>query len=184
MRHVPSPVTVVTAAPSAAHPDEARGITIGSFASVSLEPPLISFNVDRAAQMYDVLRPGVRFAVHVLAREQTHLAAHFAVPDRTGSEQFDAVPHRTTAHGTPVLDGVLAVLFCTVREVFDAGDHVLILGAVQEIDKQRESGESVVYYRSSYRGVGGEVAPGGLPEPAKRESSASPSTPRPKKAKS
>ena len=184
MRRVPSPVTIVTAAPDEAHPDAARGITIGSFVSVSLEPPLVSFNVDREGQMYDVLRLGAHFAVHVLAREQTHLAAHFAVPDCTGSEQFDPVPHRTTARGTPVLDGALAVLFCTVREVFDAGDHHIILGAVQKIDEQRASGEPIVYYRSSYRSVDGEVVPGDLAEPTKRESSLSPSTPRPKRAKS
>jgi flavin reductase (DIM6/NTAB) family NADH-FMN oxidoreductase RutF len=69
MRRVPSPVVVVTAQ----GPREARGITIGSFTSLALDPPLVSFNVGCGARMHEVMEACDRFAVHVLGEEQTHL---------------------------------------------------------------------------------------------------------------
>ncbi len=90
MRHVPSPVTVVTAAGAG----ERRGITIGSFTSVSLEPPLISLNVAREAQMHPVLAAASHFAVHVLREDQAHLARRFSLPDLTSADQFEGVAFR------------------------------------------------------------------------------------------
>ena len=151
MRRVPSPVTVVTAAGA----DEVRGITIGSFTSVSLAPPLISFNVDHAAQMHDLIVAAERFAVHILADTQAHLSNHFAVKDRSGAEQFASVAYRADTHGTPILEGALAVFHCTRYAVYPAGDHTLILGQVYQIDERAE-GAPILYYDRSYRTVGAE----------------------------
>jgi len=164
MRRVPSPVTVVTAAD--AH--EARGITIGSFASVSLEPPLVCFNVNHEAQMHDVILEAPRFAVHVLGEEQAHLANHFAVPDRSGAEQFRAVPHQVNEDGTPVLDDVTAVLYCVHHNVFTAGDKSIIIGRVVDV-RLLESRGAVLYYERTYRGVGDELRSTRL-SPVKRAS--------------
>ena len=150
MRRVPSPVTVVTAA----GPDEVRGITIGSFTSVSLAPPLISFNVDHAAQMHDLIVAAERFAVHILADTQAHLSNHFAVKDRSGAEQFSSVAFRADAHGTPILEGALTVFHCTRFAVYPAGDHSLVLGQVYRIDEQAD-GAPILYFDRSYRTVGG-----------------------------
>lgn len=164
MRRVPSPVTVVTAAD--AH--EARGITIGSFTSVALEPPLICFNVNHEAQMHDVLLAAPRFAVHVLNEEQAHLANHFAVPDLTGAEQLRTVPHRIDDQGTPVLDDVTAVLHCTHHDVFTAGDKSIIIGRVEAVQHNEDRG-AVLYYKRTYRGVGEELR-STLLSPVKRAS--------------
>lgn len=167
MRRVPSPVVVVTAQ----GPNEARGITIGSFTSVALDPPLVSFNVGRASRMYEVMESCSRFAVNVLSENQVHLAKRFAVPGLTGDEQFESVSYRHDSEGTPVLDGVTARLHCTPHDSVAAGDHVLFIGLVVSVDEERDQG-AVLYYQSSYRGVGSELPSTEL-APVKRLSSES-----------
>jgi flavin reductase (DIM6/NTAB) family NADH-FMN oxidoreductase RutF len=152
MRRVPSPVTVVTAA----NAQEARGITIGSFTSVALEPPLICFNVNHDAQMHGVILEAPRFAVHVLSEAQAPLANHFAVPDRTGPEQFRTVPHTINEHGTPVLEDATAVLHCVHHDVFTAGDKSIIVGRVVDVETATDGG-AVLYYKRTYRRVGDEL---------------------------
>lgn len=168
MRRVPSPVVVVTAAGE----EEARGITIGSFTSVSLEPPLISFNVGRDTRMFGVITAAARFAVHLLSEEQAHLCNRFALPDLSGAAQFEEVPHRLDEQGTPVLEDVLAVLHCRRYAVYDAGDHVILLGEVVEIEQVSE-GEPILYYNRDYRSVG-EAVRVSLLEPVNRASSDAP----------
>ncbi|MEX0601597.1 MAG: flavin reductase family protein, partial [Rhodothermales bacterium] len=136
MRHVPSPVTIVTVAGE----DELRGITIGSFTSTSLRPPLISFNVSREARIHEVLTAADRFAVHVLADDQAPLSDHFATPDLTGAEQFQDVTYSVDEHGTPILSGALAVMLCARHAVYDAGDHSIMLGRVVELLDTDEDG--------------------------------------------
>lgn len=148
MRHVPSPVTIVTAGGA----EEVRGTTIGSFTSVSLRPPLISFNVDQSSQMHDVLGAAAQFAVHILCDDDAHLCTHFAAPDRLGVEQLSAVPHHLDAHGTPILDDALAVLHCRRHDMFEAGDHSIVVGEVTEVDRRGE-GAPILYYKRTYRSV-------------------------------
>lgn len=164
MRRVPSPVTVVTAADAT----EARGITIGSFTSVALKPPLVCFNVNHDAQMHDVILDASRFAVHVLGEEQAPLANHFAVPDLSGAEQLRAVPHVINEHGTPVLDDVTAVLHCVHHDVFTAGDKSIIIGRVVDVQVTDGRG-AVLYYRRTYHGIGEELR-STLLSPVKRAS--------------
>jgi flavin reductase (DIM6/NTAB) family NADH-FMN oxidoreductase RutF len=167
MRRVPSPVVVVTAAGN----DDARGITIGSFTSVALDPPLVSFNVARDSQMYPLMETCSRFAVNVLGEGQAHLAERFAEPDLSGVEQFEGVPHTRDAHGTPMLDGVSARLHCVPHDAVPAGDKTLYMGLVVQVDEQPDRG-AVLYYKSSYRGVGSELPSTEL-SPVKRVSSES-----------
>ncbi len=152
MRRVPSPVVVVTAQ----GPREARGITIGSLSSVALEPPLVSFNVARDSRMFDAMEGCERFAVHVLGESQAHLAKQFAVPDLSGPEQFESVPHVRDAHGTPILEGGSAVLHCRPHDSMAAGDHRLYVGLVVDVEERSDRG-AVIYYKSGYRGVGSEL---------------------------
>jgi flavin reductase (DIM6/NTAB) family NADH-FMN oxidoreductase RutF len=165
MRRVPSPVVVVTAQ----GPREARGITIGSFSSVALDPPLVSFNVSRTSRMFEVMEACDRFAVHVLGETQAYLAEQFAIPDLSGHEQFEAVPHTRDPHGTPILDGGSAVLHCEPHDSLPAGDHRLYVGLVASVEERPDRG-AVLYYKSGYRGVGSELRSTRL-EPVKRASS-------------
>jgi flavin reductase (DIM6/NTAB) family NADH-FMN oxidoreductase RutF len=171
MRRVPSPVVVVTAEGTREGQTEARGITIGSFTSVALDPPLVSFNVGCESRMYPLMETCSRFAVNVLGEGQAHLAKRFAVPGLTGTEQFEAVPHTRNAHGTPTLDGVSARLHCIPHDSIEAGDKKLYVGLVVQVDERPDDG-AVLYYRSSYRGVGSELRSTEL-SPVKRVSSES-----------
>ncbi|SHK56134.1 flavin reductase family protein [Rhodothermus profundi] len=154
MRRVPSPVTVVTAAADG----EMRGITIGSFTSVSLEPPLISFNVARRARMHPLLLQARYFAVHILGAEQVALSQRFAEPGLSGQEQFEGLAYQLHAEGTPVLEGVLAVLHCRPYRRLEAGDHTIFVGEVMEIEV-REEGPPLLYYNRTYRAVGETLVP-------------------------
>lgn len=154
MRRLPSPVTVVTAA----NGEEARGITIGSFTSVSLEPPLISFNVEREAQMHDVLTSAARFAVHFLSEEQAPLCTRFARPDCSGAEQFAEVAHAFDGHGTPLLEGVLAILHCRPYAALEAGDHTIVVGEVVAVEAYAE-GAPLLYYNRTFCSVEQEGRP-------------------------
>ena len=169
MRRVASPVTVVTARAG----DERRGITIGSFTSVSLDPPLISFNVERIAQMHPVLLAAERFNVHVLTNEQAHLSNHFALPDLSGETQFAGLDVRPDAHGTPLLPEALAVLACTPYGFYEAGDHTIVVGEVEAV-AMVEDEVPLLYFDRRYVSVGDEVEPLSLLGPVKRSSSASP----------
>ena len=154
MRHVPSPVTIVTIAAE----DGIRGITIGSFASTSLRPPLISFNVSKEAQVYEALTREAHFAVHVLSDEQAHLSDHFATPDLSSEEQFDGIAYRIDPNGTPILFDALSVMYCHLHSVHDAGDHSIIVGRVEGIEDGAD-GSPLMYYDRTYRRVGEEVQP-------------------------
>lgn len=152
MRRVASPVTVVTAAAG-----EPRGATIGSFTSASLEPPLISFNVQKDSGLHETLLAADTFAVHLLGAEQADLAEQFAMPDLTSEVQFRDVPHAWAgAEAPPVLHGVFGVLHCRRWARYDAGDHSLFLGEVLRVSEGEATGP-LLYYDRSYRAVGEEV---------------------------
>ena len=139
LRSVASPVVVVTVADR----DGARGATIGSFASVSLDPPLVSFNVTHGTRLHEALEASAAFAVHLLADDQADVAEHFARPDSPTEAALD-------------LDGTLGTLACLVAARVPAGDHTVVLGEVTDLVPGR-SASPLLYYRQSYRGIGSEV---------------------------
>ncbi len=150
MRHVPSPVTIVTFA----SPEGAKGITIGSFTSVSLDPPLISFNVMHESSMHDVLLEAENYAVQILREDQVALSERFSIPDQSSKEQFEGVMHHMDGDAMPVLDNVLAILRCRPFNAVSAGDHTLFIGEVLDVTSM-SSGKPLLYYQQSYRKVGG-----------------------------
>lgn len=153
MRRVASPVTVVTASVRG----ERRGATIGSFTSVSLDPPLISFNVQKDSSLHVALLAAEFFAVHLLSEAQADLANHFALPDLSSETQFRDVPHGQTAPDQPpILPDTFGVLHCQRYAVHDAGDHSLFLGRVLRVTEAEADGP-LLYYARSYRAVGEEV---------------------------
>ncbi|MEM1094818.1 MAG: flavin reductase family protein [Bacteroidota bacterium] len=151
MRSVPSPVTVVTAAT----PDgEVRGMTIGSFTSVSMAPPLISFNVQRSARMSEILAAATHFSVHVLAADQSAYSNRFASPKMDPEAQFDGIPHTLDANGVPILDDALARLDCVPFAIHPAGDHILLLGEVINAVEPAADRAPLLYVNRAYRHIG------------------------------
>lgn len=152
MRRVASPVTVITTGGPAP-----RGITIGSFTSLSLDPPLISFNVQRAIPMHAVLAGASHFVVHVLTSSQAHLSDHFAVPDQSSESQFQGLAYRLNPHSVPILEDALCVLECRLDQMIPAGDHSIVLGLVEAVGSAPE-GSPLLYYDRDYRAVGASVS--------------------------
>ncbi|WP_030168809.1 flavin reductase family protein [Spirillospora albida] len=104
------------------------GLTATSFTSVSLDPPLVSFCVDRSSTTWPRLRAADRFAVNVLAGHQDEVASLFA---RRGADRFGPrTAWRTGPDGPPLLDDVAAHLIADRYRTVDLGDHVLVLGLV------------------------------------------------------
>jgi flavin reductase (DIM6/NTAB) family NADH-FMN oxidoreductase RutF len=154
MRHVASPVTVVTLA----HGGERRGVTIGSFTSLSLDPPLVSFNVQKSAQSHALLLGGSPFAVHVLADDQGALSTHFSNPKLGEAQQFAGVDMQTDAEtGLPLLRGTLGALICRPYALHEAGDHTLVIGEVERVVPGATQASPLLYVSRAYHRVGERV---------------------------
>ena len=152
LRDHASSVVVVTARGGAGP----RGATIGSFVSVSLDPPLVSFNVTHGTRLAAALLEADVWAVHLLSEAQADLAAHFAVPDLDGADQLAPFPHVDAGDGPPLLRGTLGVLLCRPHGRVEAGDHTVWIAEVTDI-VDGAGAAPLLYYRQSYRAVGGEV---------------------------
>ncbi|MBX9629789.1 MAG: flavin reductase family protein [Burkholderiales bacterium] len=137
-------VTIITAA----HPgDGLLGITVNSFHSVSLEPPLVLFSLARTSF---TLRPFLEtpgFVVNVLREDQRALSHRFA---RTGDDKWIGVSHRPSELGAPILEGTVASFECTHHAQYDGGDHMIILGRVLRFETDPE-GAPLLYFHSRYR---------------------------------
>jgi flavin reductase len=146
LRQWASGVTVVTSR----HGDRVHGMTVSSFASVSLEPPLVLVCAAKDSNTHAVIAEGGVFAVHVLGRDQEALSTLFASKEDE-ERRFDGLAWRAGATGAPILEDAVAVLDCRVASSYDAGDHVIYVGAVEEV--QRRGGEPLLYHRGHYTGV-------------------------------
>jgi flavin reductase (DIM6/NTAB) family NADH-FMN oxidoreductase RutF len=135
-------VTVVTGMAGG----EPVGLAVNSFTSVSLEPALVAFCVAKRSRTWPRLREVATFCVNILTEDQEALSRAFAgrPPDR-----FLGVGWRPGRSGTPILADVLAWIECTVDAEHDAGDHLIVVGRVQDLDVSHE-GRPLVFYRGGY----------------------------------
>ena len=129
--HFPTGVVVITAIDDAG---AAVGMVVGSFTSVSLEPPLVAYLPTRTSATYARLRTSSHFCVNILAADQQELCGRFA--SRT-PDKFAGVEWTPGAHGAPVLPGVVGSIECEVAQEFDGGDHMIVVGRVLALDIQR-----------------------------------------------
>lgn len=118
-------VTVVTAMTS----DGPIGMTVNSFASVSLDPPLVLWSPAKSSSRYGAFTAARHFAIHVLGADQDHLSAAFT----RGGNGFDGIEVRFNDEGVPVLPGTLARFECAEQGQHDAGDHTIIIGRVLRV---------------------------------------------------
>ena len=118
-------VTVITARQS----DGALlGVTINSFNSVSLEPPLVLWSLANTASSMASFASGASYVINVLAGDQIELAQRFARP---GPDRFDALPFELSRRGVPILAGCVAWFECHHRSRYPEGDHVIFVGEVE-----------------------------------------------------
>ncbi len=139
------------------------GVTINSFSSVSLDPPLVLFSLARGLHTLDTLLSAEAFAIHFLREDQRHVSARFA---KALSDKWDDVPYRDGVTGCPVLQPALAVLECRLYAQHDGGDHVIIVGRIAHIEKQTNE-NPLVFFRGRYHTIGAEAI--AFPEEMERE---------------
>lgn len=125
------------------------GFTCQAFASLSLDPPLVSFFASHGSTTWPRIRDVGRFCVNVLAAGHEELSDRFAV---SGSEKFAGVAWQPAPSGAPVLHGVCAWVDCTLHAEHPGGDHHIVVGRVQALGASDDA-QPLVYYRGSYRSL-------------------------------
>jgi 4-hydroxyphenylacetate 3-hydroxylase, reductase component len=135
-------VTIVTATA----PDGNKvGVTANSFNSVSLEPPLVLWSIDKRSGSYEVFEQASHFAVNVLAADQIDLSNRFARPR---DDKFEGVPYEPGAGGAPLLNDCAARFQCQKYQQVDGGDHWILIGQVVAFD---DCGRSpLLYHQGAY----------------------------------
>lgn len=146
MRCFPTGVTVVAVTDASGDP---WGLTVSSFTSVSLDPPLVLVCIDRSSDTHDRITEASGFGVSVLATGQAGVASRFAVDPSEG--RFDRISWRLGVSGYPVIDGAAAWLQCDLYEVLPGGDHSIILGEVRATSVSREP--PMVYHEGAFCSV-------------------------------
>jgi flavin reductase (DIM6/NTAB) family NADH-FMN oxidoreductase RutF len=125
-----------------------HGLTVSSFASVSLDPPLILVCLGHDVSVIDHFRAANNFGINVLAESQRHLSDRFA---RKGQDRFDGLEWQPGETGVPLLTGVLAALECRTIQRFTSGDHDIFVGEM--LAARVADGEPLIYFASQYRGL-------------------------------
>lgn len=142
--HFPTGVTVVTATGSDGRP---AGLAVGSFFSVSLDPPLVAFCASKSSSSYPKIETVGHFAVNVLAEDQEELCRAFAASE---GDKFSGVGHRPSpGTGSPILADVLAWIDCEIEAVHEAGDHWIVVGRVHDLEVVHEGGP-LIFFRGGY----------------------------------
>ncbi|MEV4103897.1 flavin reductase family protein [Nonomuraea sp. NPDC049649] len=124
------------------------GLAVNSFTSVSLDPPLVSFCVAHSSTSWPRLRAAQVITVNILAEHQRAVCAQMAT---RGGDKFAGLTWRESPGGNPVLDGALAWIDCRVEAEHPAGDHVIVVARVLQLDTHADGGP-LVFYNRSYGG--------------------------------
>jgi flavin reductase (DIM6/NTAB) family NADH-FMN oxidoreductase RutF len=146
--HYPTGVTVVAGVADG----NPMGLAIGSFGSVSLDPPLVMFCPGKSSSSWPLIERGGSFCVNVLAEDQADVSSLFAGRD---PDKFAGVAWSTRATGSPVIDGCLAWIDCTIETTHDAGDHWIVVGRVEDLGIGRPDVGPLIFFKGGY----GEVRP-------------------------
>ncbi len=123
-------------------------MTVSSFTSVSLDPPLVLISIAKGSAVHDRFRHARAFAVNFLADDQKSVSDRFAGRTRA-REKFDGMRFAKGVTGSPLIDGVRAAIECNAWQVYEGGDHSLLVGEVVAA-KTFNSKRPLVYYSQQY----------------------------------
>jgi 3-hydroxy-9,10-secoandrosta-1,3,5(10)-triene-9,17-dione monooxygenase reductase component len=140
---LPTSVVIITGVTTGGEP---LGITIGSFASISLDPPLAGFYIGNSSRTWPLIAAVGKFCANVLASDQAELCWRFAKDGVDGS-RFDGLQPSTSPNGSPVLPSVVATIDCTLHATHHVGDHDLVVGAVTHLAATSSTVSSMVFYK-------------------------------------
>ena len=139
----PTGVTVITTLDKAGEP---IGVTASSFNSVSIDPPLILWSIDKSAYSAPIFEHSSHFSVNVLGKEQVTTSNQFA---GRGEEKFTGIAYQSGKSGCPLLENCAAQFECETWNVYQGGDHLIIVGEVVDY-RHEESALPLVFCRGSY----------------------------------
>jgi 3-hydroxy-9,10-secoandrosta-1,3,5(10)-triene-9,17-dione monooxygenase reductase component len=125
------------------------GITVSSFTSLSLDPPLILFNIQKKASSHDKLLQSKGYAVHILSNEQESISNQFSSPKTDRNEVLNSL-HPKFIDDIPVLENSLSYLVCSNHKTYDGGDHTIFIGMVNHV-YTNEDKSPLLYYNKGYR---------------------------------
>jgi 3-hydroxy-9,10-secoandrosta-1,3,5(10)-triene-9,17-dione monooxygenase reductase component len=141
--HFPTSVVAVTTLDADQQP---CGLIVGTFASVSLNPPLVSFLVDCSSATLQTIRVAGCFCANALAGDQQRLSRRMSA---RAPNRFDEVTWKQSPLGNPVLDGVVAWVDCTVEMIVALGDHTLVVGGVRSL-RVESIKTPLLFFRGKY----------------------------------
>lgn len=139
----PTGVAVITTSASAEHH---MGITVNSFTSVSLDPPLVLWCLDKKSDRYHAFTKARSYTVSILGTEHQDVSSRLA---KQGSHSLDGIALNTTVLGPPALADALSVFECEAEALHDAGDHAILIGRVIRFSRPGD-GEPLVFFRGKY----------------------------------
>lgn len=145
--HFPTGVTVITGFGVSGKP---TGLTIGSFASVSLEPPMVGFFAGFNSTSWPDIAPSGRFCVNILHSNQPDLCWRFA---KDADDRFEGIDWTPTPSGLPILPGVIGWIDCQVEGVYEMGDHLFVLGLVDQLAHTDEADDAMIFFRGKVAGI-------------------------------
>lgn len=123
------------------------GITVSSFNTLSLDPPLILFSLGRHSIRGISIEAAGRYAVNILSREQTSLSDQFAC---IGDDKWSGVAWRRGEYGVPLLSKALASFECQTHCLYDGGDHVILVGRVMAFHLNPDTPLPLIFFRGGY----------------------------------
>lgn len=140
--HFCTGVTVITAVDEG----QAAGLAVGSFSSLSLDPPLVLFCADKGSSTFPKIRAAGSFCVNILAEDQEDICRVFA---SKGADKFAGIGYKRAGTGSPILDGVLAWIDCDIADIVEQGDHYIVVGRVRDLEVMHEGGP-LLFFRGGY----------------------------------
>ncbi len=142
--HLPTGVTVVTGMT----PDGPMGLAVGSFVSISLEPPLVGFFPTNSSSSWPGIKASGSFCVNILAADQEDVCRIFA---SKGEDKFASVEWSPSPEtGSPLLAGAQSWVDCRIHSVTEAGDHDLCMGRVVQLEVAREDTLPLIFFKGGY----------------------------------
>jgi len=141
--HFSTGVTVVTGAGN----DGPAGMAIGSFSSVSLDPPLVMFCPGRESSTWQHIEETGAFCVNILTGDQKDVCGVFASPS---DDRFAGIDWTTEVTGSPVIPGSLAWIDCELHAVHDGGDHHIVVGLVKALGTAADVGGPLLFFQGGY----------------------------------
>lgn len=141
MASFPSGVTVVTTLDAEG---DIAGITVSAFSALSLDPALVLFCPQYAADTYPLLLVSQRFAIHILAGDQQAVAYAFA---GKGKDKAKGIDWTLSERGNPLLAGAAAIIECELWRNYEGGDHAILVGEVVNLIMPAEPRVPMAYHR-------------------------------------